>query len=298
MCLKTFSRNMSVAFLLIVLAAASVFAQDPSSVQSFDTGEVTLSYELSGTGEPLVLIHGYTHNKRTWNLQMDSFSEHFRVLRYDRRGWGASSGAADVSADPKDLALLLDHLDISSAYILGHSQGGHVALRFAMSYPDKVDRLVLYGAPPPAGFGIPWDGPDSFPSNMPQIAQNHGLDSVGTILFSHPLARGFEEGSPGARLASEMWASYDGADLLNPKQPSGATPAPMAEDLSTITSPTLVIVGEWEMDYFQLVGEAYDYSIPNSERVTVSGGGHAVHLQQPERFNAEILRFLKKETSR
>jgi len=292
MTFNIFSQTTVIAFLLILISAISVLAQEPSSVKSFDTGEVTLNYELTGTGEPLVLIHGYTHNKRTWNLQMSALTNHFRVLRYDRRGWGASGGFADVSADSKDLALLLDHLDISSAHIIGHSQGGHVALRFAMSYPDKVDRLVLYGAPAPAGFGIPWDGPDAFPSNMAQIARDHGLDSVGTIIFSHPLARGFKEENPGAKIASEMWASYDGADLLNPKQPSGATPAPMAQDLNTINSPTLVITGEWEMAYFQLVAEAYNYAIPDSERVIVSGGGHAVHMQQPYRFNGEILRFL------
>lgn len=291
-------RSISVTFLLFALSAHSVLAQEPSNVQTFDTGEVTLSYELTGSGEPLVLIHGYTHNKRTWNLQMETLSEHFQVLRYDRRGWGASTGYADVSADPVDLAQLLDHLDISSAHILGHSQGGHVALRFAMNYPERVNRLILYGAPAPAGFGIPWDGPDSFPANMPQIARNHGLDSIGTILFSHPLARGFKEGSPGAQLASEMWSSYDGADLLNPKQPSGATPPPMAENLSTITSPTLVIIGEDEMAYFQLVAEAYNYAIPNSKSVIVSGGGHAVHMQQPERFSAEILHFLKAGTNK
>lgn len=223
---------------------------------------------------------------------MNALADQYQVLRYDRRGWGASSGHADVSADPKDLSKLLDHLGIPSAHIVGHSQGGHVALRFAMSYPDKVERLVLYGAPPPDGFGIPWDGPDSLPPNLPQIARDHGIDSVGSILFSHPLARGFSEGTPGARLAAEMWESYDGADLLDPKQPSGDTPPPLAEHLSGITSPTLVITGEWEMAYFQLVAEAFNYSIPNSERVTVPGGGHAVHLQQPERFNGELLRFL------
>lgn len=286
-------QTIATAFLIIGLSAAAVLAQEPETVQTFDTGEVTLSYELTGSGEPLVLIHGYTHNKRSWNLQMNALTDRFLVLRYDRRGWGASSGHADVSADPKDLALLLDHLDISSAHIVGHSQGGYVALSFAMNYPDMVDRLVLFGAAPPAGFGVPWTGPDSFPSNMPQIAQNHGLDSVATILFTHPIARGFSEGTEGAKLASEMWESYDGADLLDPRQPSGDTPAPSVEKLPNIDSPTLVITGEMEMPYFQLVAEAYNYAIPNSERVTILGGGHAAHLQQPERFNAELFRFLK-----
>lgn len=290
----TLGRYFLFAFLLIGFTAATALAQEPENVQTFDTGEVTLRYELTGSGETVVLIHGYTHNMRTWNLQMNALTDHYRVLRYDRRGWGASSGHADVTVDPKDLALLLDHLGISSAHIVGHSQGGYVALGFAMNYPEKVDRLVLYGAPPSEGFGIPWNGPDSFPPNLPQIAQDHGLDSVGTILFSHPLGRGFTEGTRGAELAAEMWNSYDGADLLDPKQPSGVTPAPSAENLPKIASPTLVITGEWEMAYFQLVAEAFDYSIPNSERVTVLGGGHAVHLQQPERFNGEILRFLSK----
>lgn len=280
--------------LLIGLPVTQSHAQDSSSVKMLDLGDVEISYDLNGSGHPLVLIHGYTHNMDTWNLQMSTLRNHYRVLRYDRRGWGNSGGFSDPSMDPVDLAELLDHLDIPTAHIVGHSQGAHVALRFAMVYPEKVDHLVLYGSPAPSGFGIPWSGSDSFPSNMPQVAREHGLDSVGTIIFSHPLARGFVEGSPGEKIASEMWESYDGTDLLNPQPSSNATPPPAAEDLLNVKAPTLVITGEWEIPYFQLVAEAFDYAIPNSECVTVPGGGHTVHLQQPERFTAEILRFLKK----
>lgn len=279
--------------ILLVVSPCTVQAQNPSDVRTVDLGEVEISYELTGSGPPLVLIHGYTHNMRTWNLQMSMLRDYYQVLRYDRRGWGDSGGFSDPTMDPEDLAELLDHLDIPAAHILGHSQGAHVALRFSMAYPDKVENLILYGSPAPSGFGIPWTGPDAFPANMSQIAKEHGLDSVGVVIFSHPLARGFVEGSPGSEIASEMWESYDGTDLLNPQPPSNDTPPPKTEGLSKVKASTLIITGELEMPYFQLVAEAFDYAIPNSERVTVPGGGHAVHLQEPERFTAEILRFLK-----
>jgi pimeloyl-ACP methyl ester carboxylesterase len=60
-----------------------------------------------------------------------------------------------------------------------------------------------------------------------------------------------------------------------------------------VAPPTLVLTGEWEMPYVQVVAEALAYGIPGAERAVVRGGGHAVHLQEPERFTAEVVRFLR-----
>ena len=77
-----------------------------------------------------------------------------KVIRYDRRGFGESSGKPDFTADPADLKALLETLGHPRAHILGHSQGGGVALTFAVRYPEMVEGLILFGTGPPAGFGL------------------------------------------------------------------------------------------------------------------------------------------------
>jgi pimeloyl-ACP methyl ester carboxylesterase len=258
-------------------------------------GDVELTYELSGNGPPLVLIHGWTHDMRSWELQTPTLQRHFTVLRYDRRGWGGSGGHPDVTMDPVDLDRILEALDMDSAFVVGHSQGADVALRFALAHPERVAALGLYGSPPPAGFGVPWTGPDAppSPSDMASIVREGGVDSLGAVLFSGPLARGFDESEPGLELATAMWADNGGRDLEDPREPSNATPPPAFDRVSEIEVPTLVITGDLEMPYFQVVADALAYAIPDAERVTVSGGGHAVHMQEPERFTAELVRFFE-----
>lgn len=282
-------------FLAVSLSFPSVLRAQEEDLPPED---VDLHYELSGEGPPLVLIHGWTHDLRSWDMQLPALERRFEVLRYDRRGWGQSGGHPDVTMDPVDLDRLMADLGIESAFVLGHSQGAQVALRFALAYPDRVEALGLYGSPPPEGFGLPWTGPDTFPSNMSAIARQHGLDSLRTLLFNHPLARGFEEGRPGAELAGRMWASNAGNDLLDPRPTSGATPPPRTDHLDRIDVPTLVIIGEWELPYFTVVADALAYGITDAERVTIPGGGHAVHMQEPERFNAEVVRFFERVGAR
>ncbi|MFW6010726.1 MAG: alpha/beta hydrolase, partial [Gemmatimonadota bacterium] len=127
-----------------------------------------------------------------------------------------------------DLDSLMASLGIESAYVVGHSQGAEVALRFTLAHPDRVAALGLYGSPPPAGFGVPWSGPDALPSpyDMASIVREGGVDSLGAVLFSGPLARGFDEGEPGLELASAMWTDNGGRDLENPRETSNATPPP------------------------------------------------------------------------
>lgn len=261
---------------------------------------VEIHYEASGEGPPLVLLHGWTHDARVWRLQIPSLERHFTVLRYDRRGRGRSGGRPDVSRDPVDLGQLMDELGWSDAHVVGHSQGAEVALRFALAYPNRVRSLVLYGARPPEDFSVPWTGPDALPSppEMATIVEAGGLDSLGAVFFNGPLGRGFEGGGPGLEIARELWAENAARAFEEPSPPSGATPAPSMARLGEITMPTLVLTGDREMAYFRLGADAIAYALPDARHVTVAGGGHAVHLQEPERFTAELLRFLREVEAR
>lgn len=280
---------------LLALAAISLLAAAPLDAQADSlrvAGDVSLHYELSGAGPPLVLIHGWTHDARVWELQTPELTREFTLLRYDRRGWGRSGGSPDVSMDPGDLDSLMAAVGLEDAHVVGHSQGANVALRFALAHPSRVRSLTLYGAPPPAGFGVPPVGEDTFP-DMAAIVRDHGLDSLGAALFSHPLGRGFEEDGRGLELAREMWATNARRAFEDPDPPSGATPEPSMDRVPEVTAPALILTGEREMRHARLAADAVAYLLPDASRIKLPGGGHAVHLQEPERWTAEVVRFVR-----
>jgi pimeloyl-ACP methyl ester carboxylesterase len=212
------------------------------------------------------------------------------VLRPDARGFGGSTGFADASADPLDILILLEALRVDRAYIVGHSRGGGVALRFAAAYPDKVDGLVLYGATPPAGIPFPPEIRQLFGS-FPGVAKQSGLDSVLKLL----LTTGIGWAPPGRadidQRLGKLWASYSGKDLLDPHPESGKVPLPNTARLSTLRMPTLVILGDHEMPFIAAAADTFARRIPNAKKVVIPNAGHTAHFAQPTAFNGALLDF-------
>jgi pimeloyl-ACP methyl ester carboxylesterase len=279
------------AWCLTVSLAASTRATAQGHTASINGA--SLYYEIAGEGAPLVLIHGWSLNLRMWDPQVSALSRRFRVIRYDRRGFGKSTGNEDITWDADDLNALLDHLGVTKAHILGMSQGGRVALQFARNHPDRLSSLILHGAPAPDGFGLPWSGADRTRfDEWGTIAREQGIDAFRRAWSAHPLMEipaGHADAK--ARLA-ELVAAYRGGRFLTPASPSGAGAAITMDDLPRIGVPTLVLVGDKEVPFLQIVARALAYYLPNARLATVPGGGHMVNLIEPDKYNAAILKFL------
>lgn len=100
-------------------------------------------------------------------------------------------------------------------------------------------------------------------------------------------------GNPEARKSIDaLLAEYRGARFLQPLQPSGPIPAITMDDLPKITMPTLVLIGDREVPYLQIVARALAYTIPNATMTIVPGGGHMINVTEPARYNAAVLSFL------
>ena len=112
-----------------------------------------LYYETLGEGNPLVLIHGGYMDRRMWDDQFHAFAKHYRVIRYDVRGFGKSELPPVPYADRQDLFDLLNYLGVEKTYLLGLSLGGIIAIDFTLEHPTMVDALILVGSPVP-GFPI------------------------------------------------------------------------------------------------------------------------------------------------
>ena len=282
---------------LLLLSGVFVSSQLAAQARAgtADVNGVSLRYEVEGSGKPLVLIHGWALSRRAWDGVAELLAPHYQVIRYDRRGFGESSGKPDFTADPADLKALLEKLGHPRAHVLDHSGGGGVALTFAVRYPEMVDALILYGAVPPDGFGLPGDGEDAFPfAGWEEIARIHGIDSLREAISAPAAERYRAMGRPdlAQRVRLEL-ARYQGLDLIAPGSQSNLVEPVRIDDLRAVRAPTLVLIGEDEMAYFKIVADALTYGITGARKVVIPGGSHGVHWAEPERFVAEILRFLR-----
>ncbi len=121
-----------------------------------DVNGIRLYYEIAGSGHPLVFIHGFTLDTRMWDDQFEVFAQHYRVLRYDARGFGKSTLPTSEPYSPaEDLRALMKYLGIEHAHIIGLSMGGLIAVDFAVTYPESTDTLIPVDA---ALSGYQWQG--------------------------------------------------------------------------------------------------------------------------------------------
>jgi pimeloyl-ACP methyl ester carboxylesterase len=276
-----------VPFSLFVGAFLSV----PVNAQSrtVSVGDAVINYEINGTGDLLVLIHGWSQDLTIWDDQAKAFAPHYRVIRYDRRGFGKSTGFADATADPDDLRILLDSLGIRSAFLLGISAGSRTVLNFAVAFPDRVRGMVVYGQAPIPGFN---PMPPTPVAAFRDIALKHGLDSVGKAIRAHPLSWMPPERPELQELLTAQWARYSGRDLLEPRPESGRVPHARLDQVASLRVPTLVISGDHDLPLYLLVGDTLVRRIQGAQRVLIRNAGHGAHFAQPAEFNAVVLRFL------
>ena len=224
--------------------------------------DIQLNYIEKGSGEPLILLHGNGEDNTYFVHQIESFSKEYRVLALDTRGHGKTPrGAAPftIRQFAEDLCAFMDQHEIPKAHILGFSDGGNIALTFALRYPERVDRLILNGA-------------NLFPAGVKTTVQL-------PIVLGYYAASLFGKCSPKARKSAELLG-------LMVKEPNFKP-----EDLQAINIPTLVIAGDRDMikdRHTRLIHR----SIPNS-RLVILPGDHFIANQEPSAFNRAVEDFLQ-----
>jgi pimeloyl-ACP methyl ester carboxylesterase len=277
---------------VILLALLTACApQAPARQGLMNVGDASLRYEATAGGRtPVVFIHGWALNMDVWNDQLAAFSPTHRVIRYDLRGFGQSTGDADNTANADDLRILLDSLGVRSAHLVGLSRGAGVAADFAVHWPDRVKTLVLYGFGPTPDFPLPPEMAGGPP--FAAIARAHGVDSLKQWLMASPLAWEPPDRPDIRAKLGPIMAAYDGRDLLHSRPPSGRVAPATIEDLSRLTIPTLLLHGDHEMPMLQALADSLMRRMPTARRLVIRNAGHGAHLHRPDEFNREVLAFL------
>jgi len=254
-----------------------------------EVNQTQLHYQVAGTGEPVVFIHGLGSDLRVWDAQFPFFAQHYRAVRYDIRGHGKSAlPAREPYAHADDLKALLDFCDISRAHVIGHSMGGEIAINFTLAYPERVQSLVLVDS---ALGGFQWSG-DYAASWRPVIeAASHGKDSILEQVLKHPILATAMEASEVAPRLTRIMVEYSAWHFLNADPVQHPEPL-AAQRLGQITAPTLVLVGEYDLPDFHAIAAILQQHIPNATRLDVGDVGHVVPMEAPERLNEIVADFL------
>lgn len=259
-----------------------------------EVGGSRLYYETAGQGYPLVFVHGGLADSRMWDEQFSSFADHFKVIRYDARGFGKSETPKNPFYPYQDLKALLDYLNVEKAFFLGLSMGGAISIDFTLEYPERVKAMILAG-PSVHGFAYSEEflqkGLELF-----TVALKKGAEQATKILFEDPFWDYVlpSLGNIKARNKMRIMArEFFQVFCWDPNLMKAAAP-PAIERMSGINVPTLLVAaGEDHQENINAV-KKLESEIRGAERVNLAGACHMMNLEYPEKFNRVVHKFLKK----
>ena len=259
----------------------------------FRSGEARLRFRDEGAGLPVVFIHGWTLDLEIWNPQAAALAGSFRVIRYDRRGFGLSEGAPGRAADDEDLGRLLDHLQLARATLVGLSQGARVALAFALVHPNASRPRARWPARRDREFRRLGDEDFSI-AEYRRLVHEEGVEAFPACLARASADATAIERRGYTELMDRMLARYPARDLLGP----AAAPASVAGAgaLARLCKPALVVNGELDTPIRLRAGDTLARALPLAERVVVPGAGHLPNLDNANAYNDALQAFLRRQS--
>jgi len=260
---------------------------------------VTLHTEETGQGEPLLFVHEFAGDHRSWEPQVRFFSGAYRCVTYAARGYPHSDVPTDPGAYSQERAVadavaVLDGLGIDQAHVVGLSMGGFTALHLALAYPGRVLSAVVAGA----GYGAEPERADAFRSESiltaaafanegaAKVAERYALGPA-RVQFQNKNPRGWAEFA--AALAGH---SYLGSALtmrgVQAARPSLYT---LTGELAQIAVPVLVLVGDEDEGCLE-PALMLKRTIPTAGLTVLPRTGHTANLEEPDVFNRVVDTFL------
>jgi len=250
--------------------------------------------EVSGSGVPIVLLHGFTGDTSTWQLLRTTLEASYQVIAIDILGHGKSDKPSTVTSYhmqnvARDIVQLMDGLSVHQAHLLGYSMGGRLGLYLAVNYPDRLLSLILESASPGLATeqereerrirdnaladkieanGIPW-----FVEYWERLSLWESQKSLPQEILESQRKQRLQNDPHG--LANSLRGMGTGV------QPS------LWDELGSVTIPTRLIVGEHDKKFLQINHEMAQ-QIPDVKMITITGVGHTTHLENPTEFIKHI----------
>ncbi len=263
--------------------------------------KVRLYYEEVGQGKPILFVHEFAGDHRSWEQQLREFGKRYRCIAYAARGYKPSEVPPDAAAYTyqhvmRDAIAVLDHLNIERAHLIGLSMGGYTVLQVALNHPGRVRSLVLAGA----GSGSERWYTEEFHKRSRDLAlqfEREGSAAVAQTYGRSPSRIPFELKDPrGFAEFSRQLAEHDAQGSAHMSRGfQGARPSlyDFEKDIRKLPTPALIVVGDEDERCIE-PGLFLKDAIPASGLVIFPKTGHAVNLEEPDLFNRVVGDFLSR----
>jgi pimeloyl-ACP methyl ester carboxylesterase len=261
---------------------------------------VKLHYQEAGTGTPVIFVHEFAGDCRSWEPQMRHFGRRYRCIAFNARGFPPSDVPDDVEKYSQerardDVRAVMDALTIEKAHVVGLSMGGFATLHVGFTYPERVLSLVIGGC----GYGAAPDKREQFAQEAEAAARRFeeiGMSNAAMGYALGPTRVQFQNKDPrGWQEFVDQLAGHStrGAALtmlgVQKRRPSLYD---LVDRMKTITAPTLVMTGDEDWPCLE-PALLMKRTIPAAGLVVMANTGHAINLEEPAAFNQHVADFLQ-----
>ena len=284
--------------MVIIVVPSPVLGQKPPEItpNSVERGFADVSggrlyYEIAGSGDPVVLIHGGWGDIRHWDEQFVVLSQSYRVLRYDVRGYGKSSMpvAASPYSDQEDLANLLDRLQIRNERLVGFSLGSRIAADYVIEFPGRSRSLTLVG-PVVSGYSSPLQ--KTFTSRYAEIGGV--LKGGGRKAAADHVIDIFAGLTGDAATTARVRAIANDHSFWFHANKSPRRTMSANDRLPAIRIPTLALTAEQDVPFCREIADRIASVVQGAEKAVLPIAGHFMMLERPEGFNRVLLDFFRR----
>lgn len=269
--------------------------REPAIVSKYiHSGRAQLRCDIAGAGPPLVFLHAGVADRRSWSAIMSELADTHRSVAYDRRGFGETTCEPEPFAHVDDLLAVVNALGTERVSLVGNSQGGRIAIDFALAYPERVRAMVLV-APALSGEPEPTSLPDAIARLDAAIEAASAAGDVDRV--NHLEAHVWLDGpqSPEGRVGGAARALFLDMNhrALTAHSPGDERPPPSAIDrLGELAMPIHVIVGELDLELMHSLSRRIAERVQHGTHITLEGCAHLPQLEQPQTFLDELRMFL------
>lgn len=251
-----------------------------------------LTHTDQGSGQPLVLLHGFPLTRRMWDAEIQAWSPYYRVIAPDLRGFGETpigEGQFTMEGCAQDVEELLSELGIQQKIVLlGLSMGGYIAFEFIRKYQERLCALALVGTQPVA------DSEQARAARFEtaEFVCREGTAALARRLIPRFLGKTTLENKPQVAEALSELIQYNTPQAIAKACHGLATRRDSTPLLASIQVPTLIVAGAEDALIMPVQAETMNRSIPNSKLIVVEQCGHLINLEQPQRLQNAVSPFL------
>lgn len=257
-------------------------------------GGAGLAADVTGAGACVVLLHAGVADRRMWRTTCEVLSGNFRCIAYDRRGFGDSTSPDEAFRNINDLDAVIRHFGCERAHLIGSSQGGRIAIDYALAKPENVLSLVLV-APALSGASIPSSYPPAIQRLLDELeqaeekAEFEKMNAIEAHLWlDGPLCSENRVVGP----ARDLFLDMNGRALRHAPLTCEQAPASAAAQLHRLTQPAFIIWGDADFPHIRDRSRLMASTISGARHLMMEDCAHLPNMEQPKQFDAAVLEFL------